>query len=452
MRSKRWQPWVAACVAAGLAVIGIYLVADWLGREPPNYSRIEDGLYLGGHVGEPPRNTEAVLNLCETEDPYRAAAHRWEPIHDGEPVPSLDWLRQQVEFIAAERKAGRVVFVHCRNGVSRSGMVVTAYLMAEHGWSRDQALAVVRSRRDIVRPNPAFTGLLLEWEDSLQRGLKTGTGTSKTRSQSPFSNHAHTNGQHFFGDVEERDAMTEGDWLTAADPQAMLTLLRKRKVSPRKARLFCVAAVRQVWPLVNDDRSRKTLEVAERFADGAATETELVRARTALRTWALMARRPDSWFCQRVLNFMHRIGPSLGYDSWTYDIPPTAADVAIIAAVCDNAVKEARTVLEQALEARDDNPGGASDATALGAARLCDLVRDVFGNPFRRPAVLCQCPELVRQMATDIYNERTFEYLPVLADALEEAGCSDAAVLGHLRSAEPHYRGCYALDVILQKE
>jgi protein-tyrosine phosphatase len=94
------------------------------------------------------------------------AAHRWEPIPDAEPAPNLDWLRRQVGFIEEQRQAGRAVFVHCRNGVSRSGMVVVAYLMAQHGWSRDEALTFVRSKRDVARPNPAFMRLLKEWERS----------------------------------------------------------------------------------------------------------------------------------------------------------------------------------------------------------------------------------------------------------------------------------------------
>jgi protein phosphatase slingshot len=69
-----------------------------------------------------------------------------------------------VRFIDEQRKAGRTVFIHCRNGVSRSGMVATAYLMSKNNWSRDEALKFIRSKRDIVRPNPAFMKLLEEWE------------------------------------------------------------------------------------------------------------------------------------------------------------------------------------------------------------------------------------------------------------------------------------------------
>jgi hypothetical protein len=169
MRRSWRQAWpILAVVVAAIAVLAVHLAVDRLTREPPNYSKVEDGLYLGGYVPEPPPRTRAVLNLCESEDPYRVESHRWEPIPDAEPVPTLDWLRAQVAFIEAERAAGRPVYVHCRNGVSRSGMVVVAYYMARNRWSRDEAVAFVRSRRPELRPNPAFMQLLLEWERSLK--------------------------------------------------------------------------------------------------------------------------------------------------------------------------------------------------------------------------------------------------------------------------------------------
>lgn len=172
-QSRRWRSWpIVAVAVAALAVPAVHLTVDRLTRDPPNYSEVEDGLYLGGYVPEPPRGTQAVLNLCESEDSYRAESHRWEPIADAEPAPSLDWLQAQVAFIGSERAGGRVVFVHCRNGVSRSGMVVVAYYMARNGWSREEAIAFVRARRQELRPNPAFMRLLLDWERSLKVGRK----------------------------------------------------------------------------------------------------------------------------------------------------------------------------------------------------------------------------------------------------------------------------------------
>jgi hypothetical protein len=134
----------------------------------PNYNQIEDGLYLGGRVVAPPPGTGAVLNLTREADPYRAPVHQWEPIPDGPPAPSLDWLRRQVDFVTDQRKQGRVVYVHCRAGVSRSGMVVVAYEMAKNGWGFDEALRYVQSRRPVVSPNPLFRSLLREWEKSVR--------------------------------------------------------------------------------------------------------------------------------------------------------------------------------------------------------------------------------------------------------------------------------------------
>jgi hypothetical protein len=145
----------------------VYLSVWHFTREPTNYAEVEPGLYVGGHVRSPPWLTHATLNLCEQDDPYRSDVHEWHPTRDATPAPSLDWLADRVAFVEEHRSQNRVVYVHCLNGVSRSVLVVTAYLMKRHGWSRDEALAFVRQRRPIARPNPAFMELLSEWEKRL---------------------------------------------------------------------------------------------------------------------------------------------------------------------------------------------------------------------------------------------------------------------------------------------
>ena len=78
------------------------------------------------------------------------------------------------------------------------------------------------------------------------------------------------------------------------------------------------------------------------------------------------------------------------------------------------------------------------------------LIHCVFGDPFR-PVTLgltWTTPALV-QLTQGIYDDRRFEDLPILADALEEAGCQEQSILDHLRSPGPHVRGCWPLDLIL---
>ena len=101
---RRWF-WLLLALVCG--IVSVHLVVEVLTREGPNFSLIEPGLYLGGYVPEPPRGTNAVLNLCETEDPYEAEYHRWLPIADAEPAPDLEWLGAQVAFIEGHRRAGR---------------------------------------------------------------------------------------------------------------------------------------------------------------------------------------------------------------------------------------------------------------------------------------------------------------------------------------------------------
>jgi protein-tyrosine phosphatase len=165
---------LTVCGTALSGAVGLFLLEVWrFTREEP-YSRVEEGLYVGASVSAPPPGTAAVVNLCDREDPYAVDALLWEPILDGGKAPGLAWLRRVVAFIDAQRRAGVTTYVHCNAGASRSGMVVTAYLMYEHGWPRDRALKFARRKRPQIQPNPAFMRLLAEWEEALKDGAAPG--------------------------------------------------------------------------------------------------------------------------------------------------------------------------------------------------------------------------------------------------------------------------------------
>ncbi len=179
-----------------VATLGVWLWLSWLERsyrEVP-YSLIEEGLYVGRYVSEPPPGTKAVVSVCESEDSYPAAVCLWQPIPDAPPAPSIEWLKRVVEFIKTQRQAGLTVYVHCHNGVSRSGMVAIAYLMQEHNWTRDEALAFVRSKRPGVWPNPAFMPLLMEWEHALKEpaGQKADSSQDRSRTSTGANPHPQT--------------------------------------------------------------------------------------------------------------------------------------------------------------------------------------------------------------------------------------------------------------------
>jgi hypothetical protein len=85
--------------------------------------------------------------------------------------------------------------------------------------------------------------------------------------------------------------------------------------------------------------------------------------------------------------------------------------------------------------------------------RQAAVVRCIFGNPFRPVTrVPSWLTGSVCALARGIYEDRAFDCLPILADALEEAGCSEQALLAHLRGSGPHFRGCWAVDLALAKE
>src|SRR5262249_31770929 len=83
------------------------------------------------------------------------------------------------------------------------------------------------------------------------------------------------------------------------------------------------------------------------------------------------------------------------------------------------------------------------------------LLRCIFGNPFRPAAVpaawLAWRDGTIPRLAQAGYHDRAFDHLPILADALEAAGCADTDILNHCRGPGPHVRGCWVVDLLLGK-
>ncbi|WP_162670535.1 hypothetical protein [Gemmata massiliana] len=90
---------------------------------------------------------------------------------------------------------------------------------------------------------------------------------------------------------------------------------------------------------------------------------------------------------------------------------------------------------------------------ASKSAEQVALVRDIFGNPFRPVAFSPSwLTDTVLTLASQMYESREFGAMPILADALQDAGCDSAEVFDHCRGDGPHVRGCWVVDLVLGKE
>ena len=230
--------------------------------------------------------------------------------------------------------------------------------------------------------------------------------------------------------------MTEEQWQTCSDPQKMLDFLRG-KASDRKLRLFVCACCRHIWHKLTDKQSRRAVEVAERLADGQADPAEVAVARTEieeLRRGQEQQWSEDAQWSEATLLY--------GYmDQW----PCILAESSVAKDVTTKWVNLAGSVAPT------------DEAMRAEWAAQAALLRDIFGNPFRSPpplppAVLAWNDGTIHRLAQAIYEERAFDRLPVLADALEEAGCHDPDILAHCRQPGEHVRGCWVVDLLLGKE
>jgi hypothetical protein len=250
--------------------------------------------------------------------------------------------------------------------------------------------------------------------------------------------------------------MTEAEWLTCTEPQVILDFLRG-KASERKLRLFACACCRRIWPHLQRKGSRRMVEVCEEYADGRVRQRKLTSVwESADEAWqgihwsggGDVDQRPAEAVCY------------LGVEFKVNDAAESAA--ATFGALARGEVYER---IWQTPGKEHDERWAEDDAVRLAAecseeSVQASLLRDILGNPFRpvtlAPSWLTSSVVALSQAA---YEERQLPAgtldptrLAVLADALEDAGCTDAELLGHLRGPGPHVRGCWALDLILGKE
>jgi hypothetical protein len=220
--------------------------------------------------------------------------------------------------------------------------------------------------------------------------------------------------------------MTEVEWLACEDPKLMLAHL-KGKISGRKVRLLSCACTRRVWNFVSDERLKKALDNLERVADNPRLEKLRIEA----------GKLASSFRQQH------------------YDEPGKEEEISIAAELWKGSQKTIWRVGAACGE-------GAAAAFAWAGVNEFDkrqqmerknqtiLLRDIF--PFH-PITLdpSWLTSTVVALAQQMYESRDFSAMPILSDALQDAGCSNDAILDHCRGPGPHTRGCWVVDGCLSR-
>ncbi len=235
--------------------------------------------------------------------------------------------------------------------------------------------------------------------------------------------------------------MTQDEWLTSNSPHDMLKFLTEGQASKRKFRLFAVACCRSVLHLCTDPRIAATIDIAEQYIDGRATNSERSKARRAVQVITQTRSEPWSWEAH-----VNDAGAWAAY--WACGRHP---DLEACYRHC--ALVVGRTMQRDAKLSNGNQSAAWLNGRAVEWSREAIILRDIIGNPF--------CPESVDaswltpavfELAGSIYEKKAFDRMPQLADELEKAGCIEAAILEHCRGQQSHVRGCWVIDQLLRKE
>ena len=249
-------------------------------------------------------------------------------------------------------------------------------------------------------------------------------------------------------DYHRDTIMTEIDWqTTATGAHDMLRYIRTRTTS-RKLQLLMCAACRMILDHLPAGRVEPILAAIEQYAEGSAP---------------LEAFRQAEFAAQILEREGHADAFPGGESSARW-----AAILALRAAVSsplDDALHRTIDWVEAAA-ARDAGEGLARAARGRRHRELCDLFREVIGNPFAPrvgvptwmqgadrsvPGWLIRISETTRNIAVALHRDQAYDRFPILADSLEEEGCTDEELLLHMRRPQRHARGCWALDSVLGK-
>ncbi len=203
--------------------------------------------------------------------------------------------------------------------------------------------------------------------------------------------------------------MTEAEWLVCNDAEPMFDYLLGRSAD-RKLRLLAIARGRWKWGSLEDECLQDAVLLGERYVEGLVTDEE-----------------------------MRIVGDQLVREA--RELGPIKHRVRTRCLCCVGMTKD--EIVDCGFVPKD---GGFMVAQV-------EFLRDIFGNPFR-PVTFSPSwgTSTTVALASQMYDSRDFSAMPILADALQDAGCDSVDVLDHCRGSGPHVRGCWVVDLVLGKE
>lgn len=246
--------------------------------------------------------------------------------------------------------------------------------------------------------------------------------------------------------VREDRPLDEAGWLADFRLIFVLDYVDQQDHNRRRIRLFACACCRRAWELLRWESARRIVELSEAYADGEVSTVELQAAYdhpdfAGLDAQYLGEAEAGTQLSRReidaiaVAQYLARVD---GYNLSSYVVAQDTSGCL----------------------SSDYIPGDESDGPGRGVltsdAEIAEkekLLRDIFGNPFR-PVAFAPAWRTsdAMSLARGMYKSRDFSAMPILADALQDAGCDNDDILAHCRGPGPHVRGCWVVDLVLGKE
>jgi hypothetical protein len=207
------------------------------------------------------------------------------------------------------------------------------------------------------------------------------------------------------------------------------------ELSPRKQRLLACACVRRVWQLLVATELRNVIAVAELFADGQRNIAELQAAYTAARLESVRLPRQDS------ASLAAWAATCTATDDHTSDRPFNYRETIRISSLVSEALNPGNSLTDPLVRS------ARQDEVDVHQRFLQDieLLSGIVFSPVWRTSTAVA-------IASGMYDSRDFSAMPILADALQDAGCENEDILNHCRDPEQvHVRGCWVVDLVLDK-